>query len=104
MPRRYFWRYINLINRDKPLPNHTLSTHHGPSSGTIFLRRDNIRYICLTFPSVERPETDRWDHYRSRDLALAYVNALLAGKPDAGAGAKVAAVKSASAPDLARYR
>ena len=43
--------------------------------------RDDIRYIYSTFPIVEREETARWD--RSRDLALAWINALMAGQPDA---------------------
>lgn len=45
--------------------------------------RDDIRYIYSTFPIVERQEIERWGHYRSRDLALAWINALIAGQPDA---------------------
>lgn len=45
--------------------------------------RDDIRYIYSTFPIVEREETARWGSYRSRDLALAWINALTAGQPDA---------------------
>ena len=45
--------------------------------------RDDIRYIYSTFPVVEREETARWGAYRSRDLALAWINALMAGEPDA---------------------
>ncbi|MGQ3044732.1 MAG: Eco57I restriction-modification methylase domain-containing protein [Brevundimonas aurantiaca] len=45
--------------------------------------RDDIRYIYSTFPIVEREETVKWGRYRSRDLALAWINALLAGEPDA---------------------
>ncbi|MBF0665607.1 MAG: restriction endonuclease, partial [Brevundimonas sp.] len=45
--------------------------------------RDDIRYIYSTFPIVEREEITRWGSYRSRDLALAWVNALMAGQPDA---------------------
>lgn len=45
--------------------------------------RDDIRYIYSTFPIVERQENDRWGSYRSRDLALAWINALMASKPDA---------------------
>ena len=45
--------------------------------------RDDIRYIYSTFPIVEREETAKWGRYRSRDLALAWINALLAGEPDA---------------------
>jgi len=45
--------------------------------------RDDIRYIYSTFPIVEREETAKWGSYRSRDLCLAWVNALMAGQPDA---------------------
>jgi hypothetical protein len=44
--------------------------------------RDDIRYIYSTFPIVERQERDRWGTYRSRGLALAWINALMAGQPD----------------------
>ena len=44
--------------------------------------RDDIRYIYSTFPIVEREETVRWGSYRSRDLCLAWINALMAGQPD----------------------
>lgn len=47
------------------------------------LDRDDVRYIYSTFPIVEREETDACGHYRSRDLCLAYMNALAAGHPDA---------------------
>ena len=45
--------------------------------------RDDIRYIYSTFPIVERQETAAYGRYRSRDLCLAWMNALEAGKPDA---------------------
>ncbi|MEB3415131.1 hypothetical protein VCJ71_03530 [Alteriqipengyuania sp. WL0013] len=46
--------------------------------------RDDIRYIYSTFPIVERQERRDWDdRYLSRDLALAWINALMAGQPDA---------------------
>lgn len=45
--------------------------------------RDDVRYIYSTFPIVERQETERWGRYRSRDLCLVWINALLAGQPDA---------------------
>lgn len=45
--------------------------------------RDDIRYIYSTFPIVEREETEKWGSYRSRDLCLAWINALIAGQPDA---------------------
>ena len=45
--------------------------------------RDDVRYIYSTFPIVERQETDIWGAYRSRDLCLAWLNALEAGRPDA---------------------
>jgi len=44
--------------------------------------RDDIRYIYSTFPIVEREETAKWGSYRSRDLCLAWINALMAGQPD----------------------
>jgi hypothetical protein len=44
--------------------------------------RDDVRYIYSTFPIVEREEVDQWTHYASRDLCLAWMNALSAGKPD----------------------
>ena len=45
--------------------------------------RDDIRYICSTFPIVEREERKAWGRYRSRELCLAWMNALEAGRPDA---------------------
>jgi hypothetical protein len=45
--------------------------------------RDDIRYIFSTFPIVEREETAKYGRYRSRDLTLAWINALMAGQPDA---------------------
>jgi hypothetical protein len=45
--------------------------------------RDDVRYIYSTFPIVERQEIANWRSYRSRDLCLAYMNALAAGHPDA---------------------
>ena len=45
--------------------------------------RDDVRYIYSTFPIVERDETATFGSYRSRDLCLAWMNALTAGDPDA---------------------
>lgn len=45
--------------------------------------RDEIRYIYSTFPIVERKEVSKYGHYRSRELCLAWMNALGAGDPDA---------------------
>ena len=45
--------------------------------------RDDIRYIFSTFPIVEREEQAAYGTYRSRDLCLAWTNALAAGDPDA---------------------
>ena len=45
--------------------------------------RDDIRYIYSTFPIVEQQEKGTYGCYRSRDLCLAYMNALAAGDPDA---------------------
>ena len=44
--------------------------------------RDDVRYIYSTFSVVEREETRDLGHYASRDLCLAWMNALKAGKPD----------------------
>ena len=45
--------------------------------------RDDVRYIYSTFPIVEREETAAYGTYHSRDLCLAWMNALAAGDPDA---------------------
>ena len=45
--------------------------------------RDDIRYIYSTFAIVRREEEKAWRAYRSRDLCLAWANALAAGNPDA---------------------
>ena len=46
--------------------------------------RDDIRYIYSTFPIVERKEKATYGGvYRSRELCLAYMNALAGGNPDA---------------------
>ena len=45
--------------------------------------RDDIRYIYQTFPIVAREEQAAYGAYRSRDLCLAWTNALAAGDPDA---------------------
>ena len=45
--------------------------------------RDDVRYVYSTFPIVEHQETASYGRYRSRDLCLAYMNALAAGHPDA---------------------
>ncbi len=44
--------------------------------------RDDVRYIYSTFPIVERQDQNIYGCYRSRDLCLAYMNALAAGQPD----------------------
>ena len=45
--------------------------------------RDDARYIYSTFPIVERRETNVYGQFYSRDLCLAWMNALAAGDPDA---------------------
>ena len=45
--------------------------------------RDDIRYVYSTFPILERQQTSTHGRYRSRDLCLAYLNALAAAHPDA---------------------
>ena len=44
--------------------------------------RDDVRYVWSTFPIVERQNLQAYGRYRSRDLCLAYLNALAAGRPD----------------------
>ena len=48
--------------------------------------RDDIRYIYSTFPIVAEKETEKWGNYKSEDLCLAWINALMAGQPDAEIG------------------
>ena len=45
--------------------------------------RDDVRYVYSTFPIVEREEIAAYGRYRTRDLCLAWMNALAAGRPDA---------------------
>ena len=45
--------------------------------------REEVRYIYSTFPIVEREETAAYGTYRSRQVCLAWMNALAAGHPDA---------------------
>lgn len=46
--------------------------------------REDVKYIYSTFPIVEEKETVAYGGvYRSRELCLAYMNALAAGQPDA---------------------
>ena len=45
--------------------------------------REDVRYIYSTFPIVERQEKKAHGRYYSRDLCLAWINALAAGRPDA---------------------
>ena len=61
------------------VPSWTRST----SACTGVTDRDDIRYIYSTFPIVEREEKAAYRTYRSRDLCLAWTNALAAGDPDA---------------------
>ena len=43
------------------------------------LDRDDARYVLDTFPIVRREDESKFDRYRTRDLILAYMNALAAG-------------------------
>ena len=45
--------------------------------------RDDIRYVYSTFHLLDLRQTAAHGRYRSRDLCLAYLNALSAGHPDA---------------------
>ena len=43
------------------------------------LSRDDASYVLDTFPIVRRQDEAQFDSYRTRDLILAYMNALAAG-------------------------
>lgn len=45
--------------------------------------RADVTYIYSTFPIAEAQESDSYGTFRSRDLCLAYMNALASGNPDA---------------------
>lgn len=45
--------------------------------------RDDVRYIYSTFPIVERQEEEAFGAFRSRELCLAWLNALASGNPHA---------------------
>ena len=46
------------------------------------LSRDDADYILGTFPIVRRHDKAAFDHYRTKDMVLAYYNALDAGDTD----------------------
>lgn len=48
--------------------------------------RDDIRYIYSTFPIIAQQERDKWGSFKGEELCLAWINALMAGQPDAGIG------------------
>ena len=43
----------------------------------------DVEYIFSTFPIVQRNDIATYGRYRTRDLTIAWINALLAGNPDA---------------------
>ena len=45
--------------------------------------RDDVRHVYSTFPIAEREEIATYGSYRSRELCLAWINALAADDPDA---------------------
>ena len=45
--------------------------------------RETAQYIFSTFPIVEREDNSAHGRYLSRDLCLAYINALAVGDPEA---------------------
>jgi hypothetical protein len=53
------------------------------TSAEIEALRETATYIFSTFPIVEREDRAAHGRYLSRDLCLAYINALAAGDPDA---------------------
>ena len=68
-------------------PSWTLCIDTRPEASPVHLYGvtdgDDIRYVYSTFPIVERQEAQAHGSYRSRELCLAWVNALSAGNPDA---------------------
>ena len=48
--------------------------------------RDEARRVYESFPIAARQDRAAWGRYRSRDLCLAWMNALAAGEPDAEVG------------------
>ncbi|MCY3727789.1 MAG: hypothetical protein OXF97_02170 [Nitrospira sp.] len=46
------------------------------------LTREDAEYVPDTFPIVRRKDEAAFGHYRTRDLILAYMNALSAGDTD----------------------
>ena len=62
--------------------------------------RNDVRYVWSTFPIVERQDVRVYGRYRSRDLCLAYMNALAAGRPDVTPGRVTAAKMPPSPPAL----
>jgi hypothetical protein len=54
------------------------------NDGNAAQSRKDIEYVYSTFPKVERDERARYGgRYRSPQLALLWINALMAGRPDA---------------------
>ena len=47
------------------------------------LDREDADYVLGTFPIVRREDEARFGSYRTRDLILAYMNALAAGDTEA---------------------
>jgi hypothetical protein len=45
--------------------------------------REDVRHVFSTFPILAREEEVKWSRFRSRELTLAWINALLAGRPEA---------------------
>ena len=41
--------------------------------------RDDTKYMLNAFPTVRKNDRDKFGYYRTRDLILAYMNALAAG-------------------------
>ena len=56
------------------MPASTRSTSH-----LYGLSREDARYVLDTFPIVRKQDEAAFGRYRTRDLILAYMNALAAG-------------------------
>ena len=58
------------------MPGHLFVDYHFHLYG---LSREEADYVLGTFPIVQRQDEGQFGSYRTRDLILAYMNALAAG-------------------------
>jgi hypothetical protein len=80
----YFWDEADRVRRRARLDALYFMLYFPSSTkAEIETLRETARYIFSTFPIVEREDIAAHGRYLSRDLCLAYINALAAGDPDA---------------------